>query len=137
MLWNCSLWYLVHPVIMFNHKRDFFRHRQVFSETKFDDQLLFPALTDAVIHTTIFLFLVFKQPWSQLSLGRTPLGPALSTCLRVMSILVTIQLHCTYKRSHDIQRGQMANFCCSKYLKCRDQLWLSVLKRCPSYRGVC
>ena len=137
MLWNCSLWYLVHLVIMFNHKRVFYRHRQVFSQTKFDDQMLFPALTDAVIHTTIFLFLVFKQPWSQLSLGRTPLRSALSTCLSVTSILVTSQLHCTCKRSHEIQRGQMANFCCSKYLKCRDQLWFSVLRRCPSYRGVC
>ena len=137
MLWNCSLWYLVHLDIMFNHKRVFFRHRQVFSQTKFDDQMLFPALTDAVIHTTIFLFLVFKQPWSQLSLGRTPLRPPLSTCLSVTSILVTSQLHCTCKRSHEIQRGQMANFCCSKYLKCRDQLWFSVLRRCPSYRGVC
>ena len=137
MLWNCSLWYLVHLVIMFNHKRVFFRHRQVFSQTKLDDQMLFPALTDAVIHTTIFFFLVFKQPWSQLSLGRTPLRPALSTCLSVTSILVTSQLHCTCKRSHEIQRGQIANFCCSKYLKCRDQLWFSVLRRCLSYRGVC
>lgn len=137
MLWNWSLWYLVHLVIMSNHKRDFFRHRQVFSQTKSDDQLLFPALTDAVIHTTIFLFLVFKQPWSQLSLGRTPLGPALSKCLRVMSILVTSQLQCTCKRSNEIQGRQMANFCSSKYLKCRDQIWLFVLSRCPYYRGVC